>query len=308
MTMERAAYRILAALTVPLLAGQVGCGTQSDASTPPPAPPRTAHYVAILDRSTSITPSEEQAFRRSVAEIVEGLEFGDRFTFFVAYSEGRRDGTGSINRDMPGALNPAFPAPAETRALESARESLRRATTPLLDAPPTDYTDLLSSLRTAEEYFRASPSDDRVLVLFSDMLHCTRQSPSLCMESSGWRATPEDLAGALDGVCVWVLGADASTAMGTKAREYWLGYFQAAGAEASADRYDITTCRNRCGRIARDPVADRSRRAAEPQRISPAVPVCTNRPLANDDGLRMTQGGRRSFCGSAALRDSVVVV
>ncbi len=234
---EREISWIPAAVLVLLMSALAGCGTESGATTTPPPPPRTAHYVAILDRSTSITPSEEEAFRRSVAEIVDGLGFGDRFTFFVAYSEGRRDGTGSINREMPRALNPVYPAPAEIRALESARESLRRATAPLLTSPPTDYTDLLSSLRTAEEYFRASQADDRVLVLFSDMLHCTRRSPALCMESSGWRAAPEAPEGALDGVCVWVLGADASTAMGEKVRDYWLGYFQAAGAEASVDRY-----------------------------------------------------------------------
>jgi hypothetical protein len=56
------------------------------------------------------------------------------------------------------------------------------------------------------------------------------------------RQKQEGLVPQLDGVCVAVIGADASTPHGVRLRQFWTDYFEAAGVTISPAgyRYDVT--------------------------------------------------------------------
>lgn len=221
------------------------CGESSDAQplpTPTPSGRAPTHYVAIVDRSSSITPAESEVFRAKVTELIDGLSYRDRLDIFVAYAEGRGAGTEKISREMPEARNPANPLDREKRALESARESLLRASEGVFATGTAEYTDLVNSLRDAEEYLRASSLDSRVLIFFSDMLQCVPGDRAGCMDTQGWRSTgpaPELLveSSGLQDACVWFFGVETASERDVSVRDYWLRYLEGAGAKVDPRRW-----------------------------------------------------------------------
>ena len=170
--------------------------------------------------------------------------FGDRFTILVGNAAGRREGTMLVTREMPSALNLERPLPTERNALTAARKSLVSAANALFDTSSTGSTDLLTSLRTAADYFSAAQDDHDVLVLLSDMLHCVPNE--LCMDRSqfvevpaAWfdQARQNGVLPRLSAVCVSVIGAEQATARDRHVREFWTRYFEMAGARLSRYTY-----------------------------------------------------------------------
>jgi hypothetical protein len=220
-----------------------GC---SEAGETQPVPPSRTHYVAIVDRSTSISQAESESFRALTSKLIDQLSYGDRLDIFVAYAEGRGQGTVETSREMPMARNQANPLPRERGALESAKESLQRGSATVFEVYPRDWTDLVSSLRDAEEQFRGTEYDRKVLVLMSDMLHCVPGDRPTCMDDQAWigPSSADEIGAAaisgatgLSGACVWVFGAEVDTERDLAVRDFWLEFFRVAGANFSAARY-----------------------------------------------------------------------
>jgi hypothetical protein len=139
----------------------------------------------------------------------------------------------------------AQPLKRERDELELARLTADGYVTTLFKTEPINGTDLFATLHTAgEQAGQGTGSGRKVLVVLSDMLQCAR-GEGVCMEKQGglpdsaWIAARQQqgLIPSLEGVCVAVVGADASKAEGVDVREFWRRYFQTAGADFSPARY-----------------------------------------------------------------------
>ncbi|MDB4879065.1 MAG: hypothetical protein JWL60_511 [Gemmatimonadetes bacterium] len=103
-------------------------------------------------------------------------------------------------------------------------------------------TDLFHTLHRAADYAKAANGRRTTLVLLSDMLQSTGQ---VNMERSGGIPGDAWITGLesegrlpdLRNVCVLVVGADATTRSGARARQFWSHYFEAAGATYRPGNY-----------------------------------------------------------------------
>jgi hypothetical protein len=202
------------------------------------------HYVVVVDRSTSITKAELESYAQLLDQLVQNVSFGDRVTMFVAFAQGRRDGTKQLTREMPLVRNPANPSHTEQLALDSARLSLGTAARTLFRAPALPWSDLTTSLRQAGEQYDPHDKRRHALVLLSDMLHCV--PGDLCLDRKDFKAAASDWLSrevangtlpSLRNVCVMIVGAEQATARDANVREFWRRYFAATGADFSVDRY-----------------------------------------------------------------------
>jgi hypothetical protein len=104
--------------------------------------------------------------------------------------------------------------------------------------PTFAYTDIMGMLLLASQIFDAVPEKNRrVLVIFSDMRHHTRnldlESPSMVPDFDRMPPNTEALAASLPGVEVYALGVDGagqSIAYWQTLRQFWTRYFHSAGA------------------------------------------------------------------------------
>jgi hypothetical protein len=202
------------------------------------------HFVVVVDRSTSVTHAELESYAQLLDQLVQHVSFGDRVTMFVAFAQGRRDGTKGITREMPPARNQANPSHTEQMALDAARASLGAAAKTLFRVPALPWSDLITSLRQAGEQYDPHDSRRHALVVLSDMLHCV--PGDVCLDRKDFKAAAPDwlsrqLANgtlpSLRNVCVTIVGAEQATERDANVREFWRRYFTAAGADFSVDRY-----------------------------------------------------------------------
>jgi hypothetical protein len=222
---------------VPLALASTGCSADVSQASEFVSPRPMTHYVLIVDRSTSIRPAEAEGYQRMFAGVIDSLSFGDRVTLLVANESGRRDGTIFATQEMPRATNHSEPTEAESDALIAAQRSIETtAAQRVFAATPTDYTDLLTSMRTAAEQLSATKAYRGVLMVLSDMLHCVEGE--ICMDNSGFAGVPdswfpqarEDSAlPSFADVCVSVIGAEAANRRDRHVREFWTRYFEETG-------------------------------------------------------------------------------
>ena len=102
-------------------------------------------------------------------------------------------------------------------------------------------TDILSTLFEVSDHLADADNRQSTVLLMSDMIQAgngvsfvktINRHSSQINELKAGKRVPE-----LGGLCVTVVGADASTVQGVKIREFWEAYFNAAGADFSIDRY-----------------------------------------------------------------------
>jgi hypothetical protein len=213
-------------------------------TTPPPDPPAVAptQFVVAVDLSTSLTAAERASHEALLHALANSLDFGDRLVLLQANASGVRNSAPPrvVSVPMPRGRKPLQ---RDESARDLARQTADRYVTTLFRSPPSTGTDLFATLYTAGEQVREGGGGaPTMLVILSDMLQC---AGGVCMErqdgvpDSAWVAArmARGVVPSLDGVCVTVVGADATTPHGVRVREFWRHYFRAAGAAFSPARY-----------------------------------------------------------------------
>lgn len=237
--------RIILRFAIVIAAGGAAtCNVSGSPSSPPSPPlPPPNHYVIVVDRSSSITATEQDAQWRVASQIIDELSHGDHLGLVVAHEAGPR-GADKVVRQMPDARNRANPLAEEKTALAAAKESLRNAARSALSGDPRTRTDLLSSIRSAGEHYSDRAPHRRVLVILSDMLHCVRDG--LCFETQSFEGVPDEWFDEqkangnlprLAEACVAVMGVQQETGRDSKVREFWMRFFREVGADLTRERY-----------------------------------------------------------------------
>jgi hypothetical protein len=225
----------------------VACGNETRSpdtaeATPPHAPAAAKQVVVAVDLSGSLTDQERTSNRNLLSILAGSMTYGERLVLVQAHAKGVRDDAVVNPIEMPVARNPARPLERDRRALAMAHQTADIYIGKLFQRPPANGTDLIATLHTAAERVRDGGGRQTTLVVLSDMLQCTRD---FCMERTGvvpdseWILAQkgQGLMPDLSGVCVSVVGADATTPQGVRVREFWESYFQAAGADLTRERY-----------------------------------------------------------------------
>lgn len=217
-----------------------GCREAQSEPTNPPA--KTEQVIAIVDRSSSVTPTETRHQQQVLSSLVEGLSFGDRLVLIVAHAKGIRTDSAIPPVEMPVANNVERPLSRENTALKSAKTRALRQIDRLFARGTVAGTDLLATLHTAEDAVHDAGDRDVTLIVLSDMLQC---ADGVCMEGQGgvpsasWVAqkSRDGTIPNLRNACVSAVGADDTSARGVDVRDFWARYFAASGAQFSTTRY-----------------------------------------------------------------------
>lgn len=198
--------------------------------------------MLVIDRSGSMDETQARQQRHLISGVAEALSFGDRLIVMVAHRSGVK-GASPLVVQMPGARRADRPLSHEERALRTAKRLAIQATDPLFRGGPVPGTDLLATLHTVSDLVDGAPGGRVSLLMLSDMLQCAE---GVCFERNG-QAVPgskwiraqqqQGTLPRLPGVCVAVVGADASTTHGVRVRNFWSAYFQAAGARLDTTRW-----------------------------------------------------------------------
>lgn len=223
------------------------CGSDAKKSEATEAvPPRVAaaakQVVVAVDLSSSLTDQERTSNRNLLSTLASSMGYGDRLVLVQAHAKGVRDDAVVTSVEMPPAKNPNRPLGKDKSALSMAHQTADIYIGSMFKRTPTNGTDLIATLHTAAERVRDGGGRLTTLIILSDMLQCTRD---FCMErpgsvpSTNWIAAQshEGLVPDLSGVCVSVVGADATTSHGVRVRTFWESYFRAAGANLARERY-----------------------------------------------------------------------
>jgi hypothetical protein len=148
---------------------------------------------------------------------------------------------------MPTPKDPSYTTAHDRQRLQSAQKGIvfempsffrARASAKVL------HTDIFTTLAVASEFARDSRGKPTTLVLLSDMLqsakgiemeHLSRMPPPHWVEDQNRMG----LLPQLNGACVAVVGADATTREGITVRNFWQRYFAAAEAPLDPRRYRV---------------------------------------------------------------------
>lgn len=153
-----------------------------------------------------------------------------------------------INSEIP-KFNPFLDNRLNFRKkLERAQAAAREQARSLLQSPSTASTDLLGGMQLAGKALEgdaARAAKSRVLILFSDMIEESDrynfQRDDLTERRIAAIIAQEKNAGhlpSLNGVTVWVAGAGGqSRSKYLQIQDFWLKYFQAAGADLRSSHY-----------------------------------------------------------------------
>lgn len=233
--------RGVALIAIALLTGSLaGCGDDFAPPADASVPPRQA--IVAVDLSGSLTPEELRRHQQLVGAVIEGLSFDDRLVLLAIRTDGARDDSRTWKTIMPGARNPSRPLSREERQLEQAKAEAHDIAGALFRSPPAPGTDIFATLHAAADFIREAGESRPSLLILSDMLQCTG---GVCMENAGgvpgesWieRQQERGLLPSLDGVCVSIVGGDASTPQGVNVRDFWGMYLTQAGARFDVGRY-----------------------------------------------------------------------
>lgn len=235
------------ALPLAYLAAAVGC---TDVKAVPSADlPRAPRQVmAAIDISGSRSAHELAEGRAMLERVIDGLSYRDRVVLLEMHERGVRDGRRSWADTMPSALRLATPTAGDRQRLENAREAARAVIPIFFDSARlgrVPATDILATLQTVGEYRRDAGPRRPVLVLLSDMLQSAggiEMSRPSGVPGPEWVRSRKEagLLPPLEGVCVLVIGADASTRHGLAVKQFWREYLAAAGAELDDANYRRT--------------------------------------------------------------------
>jgi hypothetical protein len=203
--------------------------------------------IVAIDLSGSQSADRRTQARHALELAIEELGPGDRIVLLQVHQRSAaEDGAVRWAETVPAAVgNP--PTSVDRERVAAVKQAARSVARTIFDAEgagslPT--TDLFATLHVAGEYVLDAGSRRTVLLLLSDMLqsaHGIEMSRPGGVPGGDWieRQARAGVLPRLDGACVAVVGADATTANGVAVREFWKRYFEAAGAELQEIRYRL---------------------------------------------------------------------
>ena len=224
----------------------LGC-SDVKASDPAESPRPARQVMVVIDISGSRSASELAEGRELLDRVLASLSYRDRVVLLEMHEDGR--GLGERWADtMPAARRPSKPTAADREALENAVQAARAVAPVFFDSTrlgQVQTTDVVATLQTVAEYQRDAGGRVPVIVLLSDMLHSTRgleMSRPGSVPDASWITQRErqKTIPRLDDACVIVVGADFTTPHGVQVRDFWMRYFEAAGASLPERNYRRT--------------------------------------------------------------------
>ncbi|HEX7050814.1 MAG TPA: vWA domain-containing protein [Longimicrobiales bacterium] len=219
----------------------------ADTGAAPTAAATPRQVIVLLDLSASQTPAMLAESRRFLDGLVERLGFGDRIVLLEVHRAGVREAARRWADTFPRLPDPGHISMRDRTRLEGARDAARSVARAFFDSASAGkalHTDLFATLHIAAEYARDGGGRRTVLVLLSDMLQSDgniEMERLRRMPPADW-ITRQRAAGVLPnlrGACVVVVGADATTRAGTAVRDFWVEYFEAAGARLRRENYRL---------------------------------------------------------------------
>jgi hypothetical protein len=205
--------------------------------------PLGTHWMVVVDRSGSRTFQQMEELRSSLNSLLGGISFGDKATVLQVMEAG----TDRVEEFIDSVNSPRSVAPSKRELIqrEAALGTMRSVAQRFADTTGIGAirtTDLLQSFRRIAEYAKFSGRRERRLVVFSDMIHSVpgmhfedmRQIPG-----AEWleEQAREGLLPRLDGVCVFVIGADPGTVRAKRLEGFWREYFIRARARVPKEKF-----------------------------------------------------------------------
>jgi hypothetical protein len=199
-------------------------------------PPRQT--IVAVDLSGSQTPATLHESRAFVEQTIADLSYGDRMVLMEMGREGVAVELKRIPGVVPDLRDTTFISSVDRAALTGKQKALRSLVPQVFDTSligKIPHTDIFATLYVAEQYVRGAEGRPTTIILLSDMLQSAgdiemdgarRMPPANWIEAQQAARTIPDLRG----VCIVVVGADASTAAGVAVKQFWSDYFRAAGA------------------------------------------------------------------------------
>lgn len=229
---------LLAAIVVLNACGEARGGDPATAADP------ARQIIVALDLSGSQTDARRTQARSTLDMVIDNLQYGDRLVLLqVHQNAAAEDGAQRWNETVP--VPNGEPTTLDRERLEAVKQAARSVGETLFardSAGLLPTTDLFSTLHIAAEYVRDAGARSTTIVLLSDMLQSAHAvEMTRAVPPADW-IEEQRAAGVLprlDGACVSVIGADATTANGVAVREFWEKYFAAAGASLPEQNYRL---------------------------------------------------------------------
>jgi hypothetical protein len=222
-----------------VLAAIAGCERAAASS----AAAQAHQYIVGIDISGSRTPSQLAEERQAIEGLIGRMGPGDRLVLIETYRSGV-DSAGQWQDSIPAQRIPGTLTGKDKQRVEAFRAVATQMASTFFSSTNAKVTstDLFHTLHRAADYAKAANGRRTTIVLLSDMLQSTGD---VNMERAGGipAASWTDVLKAegrlpdLRNVCVFVVGADASTRSGARVREFWRHYFDASGATFRPENY-----------------------------------------------------------------------
>lgn len=232
-------------LSGPVLVSSACGGSDRSEPAPPAEPPQ--RVIFVYDRSTSIMDHELAHYRELTNQKLLDMGHGDRIVAMellqLSLAEPPKRWAQPVPpREFEGRAMPRDSV-ALARFLRDSRDYLLSFTEPG-GRDNMMGTDILSTLYDVAEEVRAFPEYRTTLVLFSDMLQATREvnmEGMVRFPPADWveRTKADGRLPDLEGVCVVVAGARVDTPESQRVKDFWMDYFNAAGARLEDRNYSL---------------------------------------------------------------------
>ena len=238
----------VAAAVLPLLLA--GCEPDHPGARPATAAPGAPgrQYIVAVDLSGSQSERRRSESRRALDGIIDRLSYGDRIVLLQVHRLRAQEEDARRWWDTaPRLRDGARPSSLDRENLEAVKRAARSVARTLFatdSAGKLPTTDLFATLHVAAEFLRDAGGRRTTIVLLSDMIqsaHGIEMSRPDGTPPADWIAAQRrrGLIPRLDGACIIVIGADATSPQGVRVREFWTRYFEAAGARLPPDHYRL---------------------------------------------------------------------
>jgi hypothetical protein len=243
------AWTRLALLMLAALLGACGGGEAAGGGGGEARPAR--QVIVIVDLSGSQTPEMLTKGKALLGQVIDGLGYGDQIVILEMLQHSPRESARIWTDSVPRLPDPTFISSRDQNRLAGVRQGAHSVANQFFDpelAGKAAHTDIFSTLHVAAEFVRDAGGRQPVLILLSDMYQSAngvemehlRQMPP-----RGWVAAQRraGLLPRLNGVCITVVGADATTGAGIAVRDFWREYFTAAGTTLEEKNYRLLASR-----------------------------------------------------------------
>ena len=200
--------------------------------------------IVALDLSGSQTAGRREQARRTLDMVIDNLRYGDRLVLLQVHQRGAaEEGAQRWSETVPAVAGE--PTTLDRERLDAVKEAARSVGETLFardSAGLLPTTDLMATLHIAAEYVRDAGARSTNIVLLSDMLqsaHDIEMTRSVPGEAWIEQQRSAGVLPRLEGACVSVIGADATTPTGVAVREFWKKYIAAAGTALPDQNYRL---------------------------------------------------------------------